>query len=394
MHYYCLYHVQEYLYLQYCFFYYGYYEGSLQEKFNFLKRNKLVISIAAFLIYSIISLVWSSEPVSGLDHIRKYFYLLPIVVIATSIQKAFLFRIVSAFLFGMLISEILSYGIFFELWNFKDVPPNDPSPFMNHLQYAMFLSLSSLLLLNRFFFEESLKWKFFYFLYFLTVTSNLFINGGRTGHVAFAISIFVVGFVNIKNKFMAFFSMLILVISIFYTAYQVSPVFKTRFDAGVTETSKFSNDAKDKYIGSFGIRIAMWKAGSDIFQEKPLLGTGIGAEMQALKENIEQNNYDSALEKLLLKLSETHYHNNYVQVTIGLGLIGLALYLLIFYQILKLNIEDRELSNLRYIFLSVYSISSLVELMFGPQFPLAFFALFIGIFVGFSKNDEDYFYKK
>ncbi len=369
-------------------------EGDFKDKFLFLKTNKVIVSIIAFIVYSLISLSWSSEPGSGLDHIRKYFYFLPILIIATSIQKDFLFRILSAFLFGMLISEILSYGIFFEWWKFKDVLPNDPTPFMNHLQYAMFLSMSSLLLLNRFFFETSLKWKLFYFIYFLTVTSNLFLNGGRTGHVAFAVSIFVVGFANIKNKFVAFFSMLLLVISIFYTAYNVSPVFQSRFDAGVAEANKFSNNAKDKYIGSFGIRLAMWKAGSEIIKERPILGTGMGAEMKALQENVEKSNYDSALEKLLLKLSETHYHNNYVQVTVGLGLTGLFLYLLILYQIFKLRINDRELSNLRYIFLAVYSISCLVELMFGPQFPLAFFALFVGIFIGFSKNDDDYFFSK
>ena len=361
-------------------------EGDFKDKFYFLKRNKLVISISMFVLYSFLSLVWSSEPVSGLNHLRKIFYLLPILVIATSIQKEFLLRILSAFLFGMLISEILSYGIFFEWWKFNDVLPNDPTPFMNHLQYAMFLSMSSLLLLNRFFFEKALKWKIFYFLYFLTVTSNLFLNGGRTGHVAFAVSIFVVGFANIKNKFLAFFSMLLLVVSIFYTAYHVSPVFKDRFNAGVSEANKLSNNAKDKYIGSFGIRLAVWKAGSEIIKKRPILGTGIGAEMKVLKEHIEKGHYDSALEKGFLVLSDTHYHNNYVQVTVGLGLIGLFLFLLIFYEIFKLDIEDKELSNLRYIFLAIYSISGLVELMFGPQFPLAFFALFVGLFIGFSKS--------
>lgn len=368
-------------------------EGNFKDKFQFLVKNKVIMALAAFLAFSALSLLWSSDYMTGLNILRKYWYFLPILVFATSIRKEYLFRIMSAFLLGMLISEILSYGIFFELWSLRHGSPADPTPFMNHLQYAMFLTLSSLLLLNRTFFEVSWKWKSFYFLYFLTVTSNLFLNGGRTGHLAFAITIFIVGFVNIKNKILAFFLMLLLVVSILYAAYQISPIFKDRFDAGSNEITSLSSNDKNQYAGSMGIRLATWKVGMTIVQDNPIIGTGIGDEMHVLEKKL--YSFDASIAEPVENLLESHFHNAYVQYAVQLGIVGLLLYLLVFYEILKLNIKDKELSNLRYIFVSVFCIASLVELMFGAQFPLAFFALFVGIFIGFSQvEEEDFFHKK
>ena len=347
------------------------FEGSFKDKFKFLTENRVILSIFALFVFSAFSILWSEDYAVGFDRLRKFLYLLPIIVFATSIRKEFLFGILSAFLFGMLISEILSYGIFFEWWNFKDVPPDNPTPFMHHIQYSMFLTVSSLLLLNSYFFSTSLKWKIFYFIYFLTVTSNLFLNGGRTGHLAFAVSIFVVGFINIKNKFIAFFSMLLLLIAIFYTAYNVSPVFKTRFDQASGEVTKISQDVKDQYAGSFGTRMAVWKEAGKMVPEHLFIGVGIGDNMQSLQRSIDENSYDKYYNNALKFMTGYHYHNAYVQVVVELGLIGLVLYLLVFYYILKLQIDDKELSNLRYVFVAVYSVASLVEPMFILQFPLA-----------------------
>ena len=367
-------------------------EGNFKDKFQFLVSNKVILSLTVFVLFSALSLFWSSDHTIGLNSLLKYWYFLPILVFATSIRTEYLFKIMSAFLFGMLISEILSYGIFFELWTLKHGSPLDPTPFMNHLQYAMFLSLASLLLLNRTFFESSWKWKSFYFIYFLAVTSNLFLNGGRAGHVAFAISIFVVAFANMKNKILAFFTMLLLVVSIFYTAYHISPVFKVRFDAGSSEMTSLSNNDKNQYMGSFGVRLAMWKVGMVIVQDNPIIGTGIGDEMHALEKAL--YSFDDSIAEPVKLLLKYNFHNAYVQYAVQLGIIGLLLYLLIFYEIIKLKINNKELSNLRYIFVSVFSIASLVELMFGAQFPLAFFALFVGLFIGFSKIEEEEFFIK
>lgn len=359
-----------------------FFTDDFKKKINFLKSSKIAISLLAFVGFGVLSLLWTDDVGSGINYLRRFWYFLPIFVIATTIKKEYLSYGISAFLAGMLISEILSYSIFFELIQWKHGSPSDPTPFMNHLQYSMFLSFASLLLLNRFFFEENLKWKIFYFLYFLTVTSNLFLNGGRTGHFAFAFSIFIVGFLNIKNKFIAFFSMLALVTSIFYLAYQISPVFKNRFDASVVETKSINDDGV--FCGSFGIRLGAWIVGGEIFMDNPILGVGISKNTDTLKMYIDKSHPDMKCVK-----SMVNYHNYYVQMAVKLGIIGLFLYLMIFYNILKLNIKDKQSYNLMIIFVAVYSTSSLVENMFHQQFSAAIFALFTGIFIAQSRRENE-----
>lgn len=352
------------------------------KKIEFIKSNSVILYFLAFVGFSLLSLFWSDDANSGLAYIRKYWYFFTILVIATTIQKKFTQYAISAFLAGMLISEALSYSIFFELIKWKYGSPSDPTPFMNHLQYSMFLTFTSLLLLNRFFHEERLRWKIFYFLYFLTVTSNLFLNGGRTGHLAFAVSIFVVGFLNIKNKALAFFSMLILAASIFYTAYHVSPVFKNRFDASVTETQNITQ--KGSFCGSFGSRLGMWIVGGEIFLENPIIGTGVVKNMDDMVNRVKESHPD--------KICVTHlpsYHNFYVQSAVHLGVVGLFLYLMIFYSILKLNIRDKYYFRTMIIFVSVYSVSSLVENMFHEQFSMALLALFTGIFIAQRRTEHE-----
>lgn len=351
-------------------------DKDLKTRVKSIISNKVIFAILIFFSFSLLSLLWSSNIPEGWKFLRTYWYLLPVFAFATHIRHEALIKIISAFLFGMLISEILSYGIFFEIWQWKNVPPTDPTPFMNHLQYTMFLAFAALLLLNRFFFETNTKWKIFYFIYFLTVTSNLFLNGGRTGQLAFVVSIFIAGFLNIKNKLLAFSSMLVLVSAILFTAYNISPVFQDRIALAEHETKILSNESDNQYKGSMGKRLGAWIVGYEIFKENPLVGTGIGDEMDALRYKIKHD-----MPEMMDAYTIVHYHNNYVTYLVQIGLIGLFLYLNIIYQVLRLPIQDRELSNIRYIFIAVFSTASLVEQMFSAQFPLALFTLFVGIFI-------------
>ncbi len=358
-----------------------FFTDNFKQKISYLKSNKTIRYIILFILFSLLSLLWSDDPIGGISYIRRYWYFLPILVIATNVQKKYIPYAISAFLTGMFLSEVLSYGLFFELWTLRHGSASDPSPFMNHLQYSMFLAFASLLLLNRFFFETKLKYKIFYFLYFLIITSNLFLNGGRTGQAAFAISLFVVGLLNIKNKIIALFSMLLLVISIFYTAYQVSPVFNARVDVTIKNINSIEN--KNFFCSSIGARFGLWIVGGEIFLDNPIVGIGESNNVETMKTYINNNHPD----KICIK-DRPNYHNYFIQVAVKLGIIGLFLYIMIFYSLLKLNIKDKQSYNLMIIFVTVYTVSSLFENMFHQQFSEAIFALFTGIFITQSREQN------
>jgi len=361
-----------------------FFTDDFKNRIKFLKSNKTIIYLLLFMGFSFLSLLWSDNISSGIYYIRKYWYYVAIFVIATTVTKKYIEHAISAFLIAMLISEVLSYGIFFELWTFKNSSPDFPTPFMNHIQYSVFLAFTALLLLNRLFYVHEIKYKLFYFLYFLTVTANLFLNAGRTGQVAFIASIFILAFLNIKNKFLALFGTLLLVSLIFFISYQVSPNFKERVNAGISDIQKITQ--QNSYCNSWGLRLGAWINAKEIFMNNPLLGTGVTNEMSILKENIVNNHPD-----MLCVKDITSYHNYFVQTSVRLGVVGLFLYLMIYYSLFRLGIKDKQYYTLMVIFITVYSISSLVENLFHEQFTQALLALFIGIFIAQNRleNQKD-----
>jgi len=357
-------------------------EGDFKNKFINMKNNNLIVLIIALMALYFISLSWSDTFINGFKYSIKFWYFIPIFVIFTSVKKEYIKYMISAFLISMLISEIISYGIFFEWWNFKNRPPNDPTPFMNHLQYSMFLAFTALLLLNKAFIEKNIITKMGYILFFITVSINLFINGGRTGQVAFIVSLFVVGFLNIKKKFKAVLYMLVLATSILYTGYNLSPNFKHRVDYAIKDMSEIIH--KQNYCHSFGMRVGMWIVAIDIIKDNPIVGVGVSDAMTTMRSYINEFHSDKKCAKPL-----PNFHNDFVQLLVQLGFIGGILYLLIFYNIFRIKIKDNEYKNLPIIFGSVYFISSMFENMIHQQFSMLLFALFVGIFVAQKRIEEE-----
>lgn len=362
------------------------FEGRWKEKFHLIKDSNVIKSVALYMIFIYLSILWTRPDFieAGLKFGTDYFkyILLLILIIATSVQKEFINKIIYSFLIAMFISEVLSYGIFFEWWEFNGRDPMNPTPIMHWIDYSVFLAFTSLLIFTRFFQENSFKMKLLYFVYFLFVTSNLFINGGRTGHIAFALSIFVVGFLNIKNKFVAFFSMLLLITVVLVTAYNVSPVFKARYDGAVLETKNIIE--KSQYCGSWGLRAGVLIVGTEIFLDHPILGVGAGSATQTMYEYIRKGHPDKKCADNYM----SDFHNDYMEVLVQTGLIGLILFLLIFYNLFKLKIHERSFENLKIIFLVIFMFSAIPKVLFNSLFPMALFALFVGIFIVMSQTRE------
>ena len=349
-------------------------------KVKYLIDNKITLYLIIFFTLSFISIAWSDDISGGLYYFRKYIYVVPLFVIATSLDKKYIPYLISAFLFGMLISEIFSYGIFFELFQYKKILPSNPTPFMHHIPYSMFLAFSSLLILNKIFFVKSVNIKIILSLYFLIILVNLFINSGRTGQVAFILTLFIIFFLNIKDKFIALLSIAIFTISILFISYNNSPIFKNRVDNALVESNKI---LKDEYCTSWGRRAGGWIVAKDIFLDNPIIGTGLSYDMVYLKRYIDNNkdifsnyNQNSKCVRTLY-----HYHNYYIQTAVRLGLVGFIIFMLIFYYIFKLDIKDREIKNILIIFISIFMISNLFDNLFHSQFGESLFALFIGLFI-------------
>lgn len=157
-----------------------------KNSFFVLKDNKIFFYFFIFLGYIFLSSLWSNYEETTLSLLNKYFYWIIVPCIVILAKKEWLYTILNSFLLGMFVSEIISYGIYFELWTMEGSSPSQPSPFMLTIHYSVFLAFTALVLLYRFLFEdEALKVKIILFVFFIITTTNLFISTGRTGQLSF-----------------------------------------------------------------------------------------------------------------------------------------------------------------------------------------------------------------
>lgn len=348
-------------------------EGDWRYKFNQYKNNPLILALSIFILYSIISLFWASNMSYGLDYVFKYKHFIIIAVIYSSLDKRFIKYIFTAFLLSMFISEIVSYGIFFEIWTYKNISPHDPSPFLNHTDYSIYLTFTAMILLSRIFYEDNIKYKILYSLFFISVTANLFINGGRTGQATFVIVLFMVFILNMKKKLKAFILSLLLVTITFSIAYNSSPNFHKRFNQATTDISNMIY--QNNFKGSFSTRVSLWIVGFEEITEKFSFGSGIGNEMKMVDYYSKNNNWTTN------KLSNFgDHHNIFITYGVQLGQIGLILILSIFYFLLNLKIKNNQYKNLNYVFIILFIMWSFGGLSFHLMSSMVFFALFAGLF--------------
>ncbi len=352
-------------------------EGDYKNKFSQVWQNPILKAIVFFLGFTFLSILWTQSLDDGLTIIRLYSYWLGIFVIAISLKKEYFDKIVTAFLYGMLASEIIAYGVFFEIWDFKGATVENPSPFMFWIDYSVFMAFTSILLLSRLFSNKfRLSEKVFIFLFFLSTTGNLFLGLGRTGQAALVVAIIVMVFLYMKPSIKSFFTGIILISLIYTAGYTLSETFQMRVKSAISDITKMSNN---KFDSSWGIRVVYWMVTYDILKDNILFGVGIGDYEKTMKEYLDKNDYPiNSVTKEFMK--EHHAHNQFLMVLIQTGLIGLILMINLIYQMLKVKIDNNEIKILLILFLTVYFVSSMAEPLWFKQFTIALFVLFIGLF--------------
>lgn len=76
----------------------------------------------------------------------------------------------------------------------------------------------------------------------------------------------------------------------------------------------------DQWNGA-NLRMALWNCGWQLFKERPLMGVGLGDKKSALISQYQKKNFGFAVR------TERNVHNNYLDILLSLGIIGLLLFL-------------------------------------------------------------------
>lgn len=329
-------------------------EGNFKTKWTKIKENKLVIMLFSIFIVLLLSSIFSSSLRNAFfmtHHIHnilvfylKYFsfYLMLFIVFFTSIKKEYLEKIISGFLFGMLFSEMVSYSIYFNLIDlqffkkagliYKKAFSFNPSPFMNHSFYTIFLAVAILLIFDNLFRIKNKLIKFFSILFLISATTNLFLNGGRLGQVAFIVAFIVYSFFKLK-KIKYFILSTIILIFVVCFAYKFSPVFKNRVNLAKQNLQMVINN--QNFGSSWGERIGADFISYKILTNNPknfIFGLGAGDAKEKYYK-FAKTNYPHIYKQIN---NLVHVHNQFFQLWIDGGILAFILMVLYFIYLYKL----------------------------------------------------------
>ena len=363
-------------------------DGNFKNKLKIAFTNKTFLAFTVFIGYNYISLLWTDEFNQSLSYVNGYFPYFAFVVIWTSIKKEFIPKILGGFIAGMFLSEIITYGIYLDLWtttyNIKN-PSASPTAFMSHSGYAAFVALIVLILLNKIIYEKSYL-KYFYMIFLISTFGNLVISGGRTGVIAFVVTIFIYLIYTFKKQFLKIITILSIFTLLFYLSYNNIKFFKQRSDAFISNINQALSHKN--YNTSIGLRMALLAIGYEVFQEKPIFGHGIydNIKERVRVASLPQNKEFSVLSRWAKK---ANYHNNYMEILTQLGLVGLLIFLYIFYSLATTTIHNQEYKNYKIIFISIIMTTIISGQGFHHRAPIAIFSLLIAIILAQHKAEQE-----
>jgi len=326
--------------------------ANFKNQFSQIRSNKVVIASLLFFCLHLVGLLWTNDILSGVEEVKKNWKFLMIPIFMFYVRKEHISLYINAFLAAILLTVVLSFSIWFEIIEpILKAGRDNPSVFMSHTVHNPLLVIAIYIVASRIIFDKPKSLNLFIFeIFFLfSMIINLFITGGRTGHIIFFIAIFILSFQYFKKDiFKVFIFSLILSISVFSIAYSFSGLFKYRVMLTIDKVLNYEEDRND----SVGARISFFSNGMDVIADNPFLGVGTGD----LK--IEMQKYHRINTPEVLAPDDPH--NSHLGVLLRLGLLGLLPFYWIFYNQLKSckNIKNKELSRIGFAIPILFFIAS------------------------------------
>lgn len=333
--------------------------GEYLEKLKKALSNKVVLAFSLYFLLHVVGLLWTDDLDRGLYFLGEMKYFLIPLFFYSFLRYEYVSKILTAFLVGMFFSEIYAYGIFLEILNWTFTGKlHDPTPFMNHLNYSLFLVFTLIVLFYRVISNISVKKRVFYTVFFFASLGNLVIMQGRIGYLLFFVGTTIVLYQIFNKKVihsLTIGSLIIITGSIL--AYNYSSSFHKRVNQSLNSLKHIE---KGNYNSSWGMRIANFIVCKDVFLEQPIIGVGTGGQLAAMKEKLnEEYNKFKFLE------AYPHLHSSYNDAMIQFGVLGVILFLFILYAVYRQRQDDLFLRSIRILLLIILIIFNIADVSFG-----------------------------
>lgn len=381
-------------------------DGNFRYKIETIKKRKILWIFLLIALLTMLSALFSHSYHDGfLAHGEKsiirvvttHYFLVPliIVIMVTSIEKRTLELAISAFLIAIFISEIASYLVFFHLIDvdylksihiiYKYSTVDNPSPFMQHVEYSVYLSIAILFMLQQVLVNKNIWIRLFVLLFFISATVNLFINGGRTGQLIYILSMLTYALVYFRFSLKMAIPTIFAIVTVITIAYNFSSTFHKRVHEAVMN---IENMQEGNFSTSWGSRAASDIVTLNYLTSSPkhfFLGAGAGDAreewLKYAKEHFSPNYYE-AIKHL------AHTHNQYLEYWMDGTILSLILFLSYFILLIKLPVP-KEYKPLLYAFAVAVAVAASTDVPLFRYQPAMLIMFLTGYFITLSCKKEE-----
>ena len=349
------------------------------------RKNYLILFTSLYVLY-LVGLIYTTNYTYGLDDVamKLSLFAFPFVFLASDfINYRQLERVLATFIAGCVITIFFCFGdAFYDFYH-----TGDPKVFyydllsetMHTSYFSMYLNLG-LAVLIKFIFDQQNRVRISYFLLLTLFIITIFQLASRAG-IFTMILILIYTFVSLilpRIKWRR--SLLGLALAVGFSSgilYYSSDVLN-RFVSQAPQDQQANADP-----GSFRVRLIIWKETIQPIKENLLIGVGTGDIKDKLFEVYRDINLEKALE------GKYNAHNQYVQTTLALGIMGL-LFLLLSFAVPMLQCYRRK-HFIYGMFLFIVGFSFINESMLERQYGVMFYAFFNSLlFLSFENTKGDF----
>ena len=345
-----------------------------------LKNKWFLCMIFFFLLHCIGGLMSDNfqEGISGIER-KLSFLAFPYFFFLFRIRPDTIRRMMIAFVsgcfFALLACLLRSSYVYFSSGE-NEFFYNLFSYFIHSSCFSMYLLFAGLIIIFVYpvWFPED-KWlpviSYFFVIFFL---AGIFLCASKMGFIAAAVMMVLVPLIKFRGKlnFVNVLLGLVLMSGILIGAMKLFPKPFERINNAFTTVSAENIDKTS--IESTTVRLLVWKEARKIIRENFWTGVGVGDVNEVLQEKYKQEGLTGALEHNL------NAHNEFYQTTIGLGIWGLIVLLLLTFGSLIYGVLKQQ--HLLVAFSIIIILNFLVESMLQRQDGSLFFVFFLCLLLG------------
>ena len=291
--------------------------GNFREKLGFIKTNP--VALAALLLFGLLTLGLAygiRNPGDGVRYWGKYSDLLFVPVFITVFRseltrKDALKALGGALILSLIVSLIAHTGLLFEN---PLVPPNSadtPVGFKYSITHSVLMAFGAFIfvLLARHTASRATRTALIG-LALIAACNVLFIVFSRTGYVVLA-ALMLYFFIT-QFRWRGFVVATALGVILFGGAYYGSDMFQQRTNRAVSELHDWQPDAPS--ASSIGMRMEFYRSSVHIIREHPFFGSGTGSFPAVYAATVAGKHMEDTVNP----------HNEYLLISIQIGLVGLA----------------------------------------------------------------------